>query len=161
VSAVYKDPADRFFEDFEVGDVVHTRGRTVDASDFTAFAGLTGDHYPLHIDEEFSKAGRFGTRIAHGPLTQCIAIGLVGMSGYYGNGIAALLEIRSVKATKPVVAGDTLHVIAEVLSLETGESPRYGQIEVNYSVRDQRDEEVMVFQQVMLAQRRPQEGDDG
>jgi acyl dehydratase len=161
VSAIYKDPADRFFEDFEVGDVIHTRGRTVDASDFTAFAGLTGDHYPLHIDEEFSKAGRFGTRIAHGPLTQCIAIGLVGMSGYYGNGIVALLEIRSVKATKPVVAGDTLHVLAEVLSLETGESPRYGQIEVNYSVRNQRDEEVMVFQQVMLARRRPQGGEDG
>jgi len=161
VSAVYKDPADRFFEDFEVGDVIHTRGRTVDTADFTAFAGLTGDHYPLHIDEEFAKAGRFGTRIAHGPLTQCIAIGLVGMTGYYGNGIAALLEIRSVKATAPVVAGDTIHVVAEVLSLETGESPRYGQIEVNYSVRNQRDEEVMVFQQVMLARRRSQEGEDG
>lgn len=161
MSKVYKDPEDRFFEDFEVGDVIQTRGRTVDASDFTAFAGLTGDHYPLHIDEEFSKAGRFGTRIAHGPLTQCIAIGLVGMSGYYGNGIAALLEIRSVKATKPVLAGDTIHVLAEVLSVETGESPRYGQLEVNYSVRNQRDEEVMVFQQLMLARRRPQEGDDG
>jgi acyl dehydratase len=161
MGAVYKDPQDRFFEDFEVGDVIHTRGRTVDTADFTAFAGLTGDHYPLHIDEEFSKAGRFGTRIAHGPLTQSIAIGLVGMTGYYGNGIAALLEIRSVKATLPVVSGDTIHVVAEVLSLETGESPRYGQLEVNYSVRNQRDEEVMVFQQVMLARRRPQEGEDG
>jgi 3-hydroxybutyryl-CoA dehydratase len=161
MSAVYKDPEDRFFEDFEVGDVIRTRGRTVDASDFTAFAGLTGDHYPLHIDEEFSKRGRFGTRIAHGPLTQSIAIGLVGMSGYYGNGIAALLEIRSVKATKPVLAGDTIHVVAEVLSVEPGESPRYGQLEVNYSVRNQRDEEVMVFQQLMLARRRPQEGEDG
>jgi acyl dehydratase len=161
MGAVYKDPQDRFFEDFEVGDVIHTRGRTVDTADFTAFAGLTGDHYPLHIDEEFSKAGRFGTRIAHGPLTQSIAIGLVGMTGYYGNGIAALLEIRSVKATLPVVSGDTIHVVAEVLSLETGESPRYGQLEVNYSVRNQRDEEVMVFQQLMLARRRPQEGEDG
>jgi acyl dehydratase len=160
VSAVYKDPEDRYFEDFEVGDVVRTRGRTVDASDFTAFAGLTGDHYPLHIDEEFSKQGRFGTRIAHGPLTQSIAIGLVGMSGYYGNGIVALLEIRSVRATKPVLAGDTIHVVAEVLSVEPGESPRYGQLEVNYSVCNQRDEEVMVFQQVMLARRRPQEGED-
>ena len=160
MSAVYKDPEDRYFEDFGVGDVIRTRGRTVDAADFTAFAGLTGDHYPLHIDEEFAKEGRFGTRIAHGPLTQCIAIGLVGMSGYYGNGIAALLEIRSVKATKPVVAGDTIYVVAEVLSLEAGESPRYGQLEVNYSVRNQRDEEVMVFQQVMLARRRPQEGED-
>jgi 3-hydroxybutyryl-CoA dehydratase len=161
MSRQFKDPEERFFEDFEVGDVIRTRGRTVDSSDFTAFAGLTGDHYPLHIDEESAKAGRFGTRIAHGPLTQCIAIGLVGMTGYYGDGIVALLEIRSVKATKPVIAGDTLHVVAEVLSLETGESPRFGQIEVNYSVRNQKDEEVMVFQQVMLARRRQQEGQDG
>jgi acyl dehydratase len=157
----FKDPEERYFEDFEVGDVIRTRGRTVDASDFTVFAGLTGDHYPLHIDEESGKAGRFGTRIAHGPLTQSIAIGLVGMTGYYGDGIAALLEIRTVKAIRPVIAGDTIHVVAEVVSLETGDSPRYGQIEVEYSVRNQKDEEVMVFQQVMLARRRPQEGDDG
>ena len=73
------DPPDRTFEDFALGDVIETRGRTLDAADFTAFAGLTGDHYPLHIDEEFCKGTRFGARIAHGPLTQSIAIGLVGM----------------------------------------------------------------------------------
>lgn len=160
MSAVHRDPAERWFEDFAVGDVVHTRGRTIDAGDLTAFAGLTGDHYPLHTDEEFAKAGRFGTRIAHGPLTQSIAIGLVGMSGYYGDGIAALLEIRRIRALKPVFAGDTIHVVAEVTACEEGESPRYGQLEVQYSVRNQEEEEVMVFEQVMLARRRPEGGAD-
>ena len=39
---VWNDPLDRTFEDFAVGEVVLTRGRTVDIGDLTAFAGLTG-----------------------------------------------------------------------------------------------------------------------
>lgn len=155
-----KDPADRYFEDFSLGDVIETRGRTVDAADFTAFAGLTGDHYPLHIDEEFCKTTRFGSRIAHGPLTQCIAIGLVGMTGYFGNGIVALLELRSLRALQPVFAGDTLRVRAEVIGHDLGDSPRYGQLSMMYHVLNQKEEEVMVFEQVMLSRRRPEDGGD-
>lgn len=150
----WSDPQDRFFEDFKVGDAVVTRGRTVDVSDLTTFAGLTGDHYPLHTDEEYAKTTRFGTRIAHGPLTFAIAVGLVAMSGFYGNAIVALLEIRSLRALKPVIPGDTLRVHARVVEATLGDKPRYGSITVNYSVRNQRGEEVMDFLQSMLAKRR-------
>ena len=47
---IFQDPANKFFEDFEAGDIVRTRGRTVDVGDLTLFAGLTGDHYQLHTD---------------------------------------------------------------------------------------------------------------
>ena len=151
---VWNDPLDRTFEDFAIGEVVLTRGRTVDIGDLTAFAGLTGDHYPLHTDEEYCKTTRFKTRIAHGPLTFAIAIGLVGMSGFYGNAIVALVEIKSLKALKPVLAGDTLSVRAEVAALTDGDNPKYGTVQVDYSVRNQRDEEVMKFSQVMLARRK-------
>lgn len=153
-SRIWKDPQDKFFEDFEIGDVVVTRGRTVDVSDFTVFAGLTGDHYPLHIDEEFGKSTRFGTRIAHGPLTFSIAVGLVGMSGFYGNAIVALKEIQSMRALKPVISGDTLKVHAEVTDLSASDNPKYGTLHVRYSVHNQREEEVMCFLQIMLAKRR-------
>lgn len=154
----WSDPQDRFYEDFALGEVVVTRGRTIDPADLTAFAGLTGDHYPLHTDEEFAKRTRFGTRIAHGPLTFSIAVGLVGMSGFYGNAVVALMEIVSLRALKPVVPGDTVHVKAEVLELRDGTNPKYGELHVGYSVRNQRDEEVMTFRQVMLARRRVKEG---
>lgn len=152
------DPQDKFYEDFALGETVVTRGRTIDPADLTAFAGLTGDHYPLHTDEEYAKGTRFGTRIAHGPLTFSIAVGLVGMSGFYGNAIVALVEIVSLRALKPVVPGDTVHVKAEVLELRDGTNPKYGELHVGYSVRNQRDEEVMGFRQVMLARRRAREG---
>lgn len=150
----WNDPQDKTFEDFEVGDVVLTRGRTVDIGDLTAFAGLTGDHYPLHVDEEYAKGTRFGTRITHGPLVFAFAVGLVGMSGFYGNAIVALVEVKSLRALKPVIPGDTVKVRAEVVELAAGTNPKYGTVHVNYSVRNQREEEVMSFVQVMLARRR-------
>ena len=131
-----------------------TRGRTIDTGAITNFAELTGDYYPLHIDEEHAKQTRFGTRIAHGPFTFTIAVGLVGLSGFYGDAITALIEIRSLRATKPVIAGDTLTVRATVIELTAGDNPKYGTLGVEYSVRNQRDEEVMIFQQYMLAKRR-------
>ena len=150
----WTDPQDKFLDDFEVGERLTTRGRTVDAHDLTAFAGLTGDHYPLHTDEEYARTTRFGTRIAHGPLTFSIAVGLVGMSGFYGNAIIALLEISTLRALKPVVPGDTIRVQAEVLEIKHGDNPKYGELLVNYSVLNQKAEEVMVFKQRMLARRR-------
>jgi 3-hydroxybutyryl-CoA dehydratase len=149
----YTDPSPKTFEDFSLGDRVLTRGRTIDVGDITNFAGLTGDYYPLHIDEEFAKANRFGARIAHGPLTFSIAVGLVGMSDFYGDAITALIEIQELRAKKPVFTGDTIKVMASVIELSSGKNPKYGQICVHYSVLNQKDEEVMTFRQIMLARR--------
>jgi len=50
--------------------VGHTErfSKTVSETDVYAFAGITGDFYSVHVDEEFCKSTRFGTRIAHGAL---------------------------------------------------------------------------------------------
>lgn len=149
-STQWIDPLPRRFEDFQVGDEVLTRGRTVDVGDLTLFSGLTGDHYPLHTDEEYAKARQFGSRIAHGPLTFTIAVGLVGMTGFYGDAVVALLGIDGLRAKQVVLTGDTLHVKATVIAAEKGESGRTGAITVAYSVRNQRDEEVMYFEQKNL-----------
>lgn len=149
----YQDPTAKTFTDFSLGDLMITRGRTVDTCDLTTFSGLTGDHYPLHTDEEHCKKNRFGTRIAHGPLTFSLAVGLVGLSNFYGDAIVALLEIQSLRALKPVIVGDTICVHAGIVELSEGKNPKYGQISVEYSVRNQREEEVMNFTQVMLTRR--------
>lgn len=157
----FSDPGGKSFEDFQLGDVMVTRGRTIDIGDISNFAGLTGDYYPLHIDEERGRAGRFGTRVAHGPFTFAVAVGLVGLSGFYGDAIVALIEITGLRALKPVVPGDTLRVHAEVTELTPGDNPRYGRLGVRYSVRNQRNDEVMTFIQTMLARRATEEREDG
>ena len=150
---VTRDPAPKTFEDFEEGEVLITRGRTIGASDLTAFAGLTGDHYPLHIDEQYAQTTRFGTRLAHGPFTFAIAVGLVGLSNFYGDAIVALIEVQGLRALAPVKPGDTLHVRAVVASKEDGKNPKYGSLAVDYTVINQDNDEVMRFRQVMLARR--------
>ena len=150
----WSDPDDKVFEDFALGDVMVTRGRTVDIGDISLFAGLTGDHYPLHTDEAYARTTRFETRIAHGPLTFSFAVGLVAISGFYGNAIVALQEVRSIRALKPVVPGDTLKVHAEVVEMSEARNPKYGTLGVHYTIRNQHNEDVMVFLQIMLARRR-------
>ncbi len=156
MSRAFVDPEQKWFEDFELGDRMTTRGRTVDIGDITNYAGLTGDHYQLHTDAVFMSGNRFGQRIAHGPLTFSLAVGLVGLSGFYGDAIVALVEITGLKATKPVFAGDTLHVVASV-TVHEATGPKYGTLGVNYSVRNQSGEEVMTFLQTMLAKRQIKE----
>lgn len=151
----YRDPPERFFEDFPLGDRLITRRRTVEMSDIMNFANLTGDFYPLHIDQVGGAETRFGGRIAHGPLTFALAVGLVGLSNWYGDAIVALKEITGLKASAPVLPGDTLHVVATVEAADGARSPKYGTIGIRYSVVNQRDEEVMTFLQTMLAKKKP------
>lgn len=152
---IVTDPPERFFEDFTPGDMVVTRRRTVEMSDIINFATLTGDYYPLHIDAVSAAETRFGSRIAHGPLTFALAVGLVGMTNYYGTAIVALKEITGLRATAPVLPGDTIHVDARIDEADGTQSPKYGTIAVRYNVINQRGEQVMTFLQTMLAKKKP------
>lgn len=152
---------DRAFEDFELGEELITPGRTIEMSDVLQFAGLTGDQYPLHVDEEYAKKTQFGGRIAHGPLTFSIAVGLVGSTGWYGTAIEALVECQSLRARRPVRPGDTLRVRATVVELAAARRPEHGTLHVEYDVRNQSDETVMTFRWVMLARRRQTLGPSG
>jgi acyl dehydratase len=153
---------DKRFEDFAVGQTIVSPGRTVEAADINAFAGLTGDFYPLHVDEEHARQTRFGGRIAHGPLTFSIAVGLVGLSGFYGDAVEALLGVDELRAHQPVRPGDTLRVHVTVTATEPARNPGFGNVHLAYSVRNQAAEEVMTFKFSVLARRRrPLEHADG
>lgn len=150
----FRDPEARYFEDFALGDVIETRGRTLEAADFHTFAGLVGNYYPLHIDEEFGRETRFGTRVGHGSLTLSLAIGLIGMTGYLGDAVVAQLEIQEVRATAPVRPGDTLHVVGTVTECEAAEGSGHGRLAIHYSTVNQDEAEVMSFEQKILVRRR-------
>lgn len=153
---LFSDPARKHFEDFLPGDRMISRGRTIGIGDITSFAGLTGNYYPLHTDAALMESSKFGQRVCHGSLTYSIAVGLIALSGFYGDAIRALVEVTSIKASRPVFADDTLKVVAVVVTTQA-ETAGSGTLSVAYSVRNQRDEEVMTFLQTMLARRRHQE----
>lgn len=98
--------------DFEVGNQASLTKR-VTAEDVNTFATLTGDFNPLHVDEEYARASRFGGRIAHGAFTA----GLI--SAVLGNdlpGPGAIYLSQFIEFLAPVYIGDTITARVEVSS---------------------------------------------
>lgn len=104
-----------YFDQFAVGDTWETRGRTVTEADIVQFACLTGDFDPLHVDHEFARQTPFRRPIAHGLLGVTWAAGLA--SHYPLVQTVAFMGMRNWEFLKPIFAGDTLHVVNEVLEL--------------------------------------------
>jgi acyl dehydratase len=61
------------------------------------------------------------------------------------------------RALAPVYPGDTIRVRAQVAAAETGSKPAYGTLRLDYTVINQKDEDVMRFRMVLLARRRPED----
>jgi 3-hydroxybutyryl-CoA dehydratase len=64
------------FEDVEIGMRWQTSGVQVTEAHLFAFAGLSGDFYEIHIDDEYARAQGYPGRIAHGLLGLAMADGL-------------------------------------------------------------------------------------
>ena len=148
-----------YFEDYEIGDRFTTTGRTVEVADILTFAGLTGDHYPLHVDEEYARTTQFNGRIAHGLLTFSMAVGLVALSGTYGTSVEALLGCDDLRALRPVRPGDTVRVNVEIIGAQASSKPEFGKISLAYDVVNQREETVMTFMWKVLVRRQTKSGD--
>lgn len=61
----------------KVGDKF-SRSKKITDEVIKAFAELSGDYNPIHIDEEFAKRTRFGKRIAHGMISGALISAVLG-----------------------------------------------------------------------------------
>jgi 3-hydroxybutyryl-CoA dehydratase len=132
-----------YFEEFEIGQLIITSGRTITEADITAFAGLSGDYNQIHTNAEFSKNTPYGQRIAHGLLGLSIASGLAMRTGVLEGTVLAFREINEWKFVKPVFIGDSVRV--EMKVLETKGLPRIGagSVLIGVELINQRNETVM------------------
>lgn len=142
------------WEDFPVGRALETSGLTVSESHLVQFSGLTGDWYSLHTDAEWAAQTPFKQRIAHGPLTFALAVGLMYQSQAYGDSIVAWLGADQFRAIAPVFIGDTVHVVATVTGSRRSKDPSRGVVNLDYKVRNQRGEDVMSLSLAMLMRSR-------
>ncbi len=145
----------RFWEDFSVGDEVVTQAITITEAHLVSWAGLTMDFYPLHMDEEYARNTIYGGRIAHGPLIFSMAIGLVYLSGTYGNSILAWLGVENMRLPAPVKIGDTIRVRASVAEKRETRNPGRGVTKFHWEVTNQRGETVMSLDYILMMYRRP------
>lgn len=101
------------YEAFRVGDTA-TFSKTIGEADVVLFAAVSGDNYPLHVDEEYAKTTRFGRRAVHGMLSASLISTVVGLILQKPGGI--YVE-QSLRFRRPVFLGDTLTATAEVTEL--------------------------------------------
>jgi 3-hydroxybutyryl-CoA dehydratase len=139
-----------YFEDFKVGQKEVTRGRTVTEADVTMFAALSGDWYPLHINEEVAKKSIFGGRIAHGFLVLSIASGFVTP---YEVALIAFYGMDKVRFTGPTRLGDTIHLETEVIELK--DKGDLGVLSSQWRIKNQRDEDVAVLVTKVAVAKKP------
>ncbi|MGO9773836.1 MAG: MaoC/PaaZ C-terminal domain-containing protein [Roseiarcus sp.] len=149
------------WEDFPVGREIITHAVTVTETHVVQFATLTGDWYPLHMDAEFAAATPFGRRIAHGPLVFTLAVGLMYQRQCFGHAIIAWLGAEKMRATAPTFFGDTLHVVATVLSSRASERAGRGVVVLQYVVKKQNGGTVMSFEFALLMRARDAAAADG
>ncbi len=144
-----------YWEDWEIGAEFVSPARTVTEADIVAFAGISGDYNPLHTDEEYCRQTQFGTRIAHGPLVYAIAAGLLFQLHLYDDTLIAFLGFDSLKFTKPVKPGDTIHARIKVLEKRETSNPERGVMKRRLEVLNQRGEVVQEGVQAFLLKCKP------
>ena len=98
---------DIYYEDYQVGTVRETVGRTITETDVVMHAGQTGDFFPHHMDAEWCKTTDFGQRIAHGTLVFSVG---VGMTASVINPVAFSYGYDKLRFIRPVFINDTIHV---------------------------------------------------
>lgn len=146
-------PRGRYFEEFEVGQTIMTAGRTITEADIVRFAGLSADYNQIHTDAAYAAEDTFGERVAHGLLVLSVASGLAVQTGMIEGTVLAFRELDW-KFSRPVMIGDTVHVLIEVS--ETKALPRLGggNVTMKVTVFNQRDEVVHRGHWVMLVKSR-------
>jgi 3-hydroxybutyryl-CoA dehydratase len=97
----------------KIGDTF-TKERLVTDELVRAFAEVSGDYNPIHLDEDFAKGTRFGRRIAHGMLSGAFISAVLGYE-FAEKKIVYLSQ--TLKFTAPVYIGDTVTTTATVTGI--------------------------------------------
>jgi 3-hydroxybutyryl-CoA dehydratase len=103
-----------FFEDLSIGRAEEST-RVVGDADIVAFAAVSGDDNPVHLDAAFAATTPFKERIAHGMLTASYISALIGTRL---PGPGAIYVSQTLNFKRPVRIGDAVTTRVEVSALD-------------------------------------------
>jgi len=89
--------------------------QTITDADVKAYAGLSGDHNPVHVSGEYAASSRFGKRIAHGLMSAGFFSALFGMRL---PGPGCVYVSQSLNFKRPVYIDDTVTASVKVNSID-------------------------------------------
>jgi len=100
-------------DQMQIGQTYESRV-TITEEMIERFAQATGDHNPIHLDENYAKGTIFKTRVAHGMLQAGILSGILGTRF---PGVGTIYLSQTLKFMKPVFIGDEITFCLKVLEL--------------------------------------------
>ena len=103
-----------FLEDLSLGQSAELV-RTVDEAAIVAFAQVTGDENPVHLDEAYAATTAFKTRIAHGMLSAGYISAVIGTKL---PGPGAIYMSQALKFKRPVRIGDVVTARATITAID-------------------------------------------
>lgn len=106
-------PKSVYFEDLSVGQEASI-SNTVTADVINAFAAVSGDRNPVHVDADYAATTMFKERIAHGMLSAAYISAVFGMK-LPGPGAVYISQTLAFKA--PVKIGDVVVATVKIVEL--------------------------------------------
>ena len=103
-----------YFDELTLGQSAETC-HVVGAADLEAFAEVSGDTNPVHLDEDYAKGTPFGGRIAHGMLSAAYISAVLGTKL---PGPGAIYLSQSLRFRRPVRIGDEVTTQVTVKALD-------------------------------------------
>lgn len=101
-------------DEIEIG-MSASYSQTITDADVKQFAGLSGDHNPVHIDEVYAENSRYKKRIAHGLISASFFSAIFGTK-LPGKGCVYVGQNLNFK--RPVYLGDTVTATVTVSSID-------------------------------------------
>ena len=145
--------AQRWFEDFSLGERFVLPSRTMTDAIFLAFQGPSPDNHHIHYDAEYCRARGLPGMLAHG---YQVAIQTAAGAGLFPHmveeSLKAFLE-QSSRFLLPVFAGDTLYPALEVDELAPNRTT--GVVGLRSTVHNQRGALVLDGRHRYLLRKRP------
>jgi len=102
------------FEQIKI-DMSVSYSQTITDADVKSFAGISGDHNPIHVDDEYASKSRYKKRISHGLISGSFFSALFGTK-LPGPGCVYVQQTFNFK--RPVYLGDTVTATATVTSID-------------------------------------------
>lgn len=101
-------------EDLSIG-MTRSLAKTIGDAEIAAFAALSTDHNPVHLDDAYAQDTIFQGRIAHGMLTAALISAVIGEQ-LPGHGTVYLRQ--SLKFLAPVRPGDRVEAAVTVAAID-------------------------------------------
>lgn len=144
----------KYYDDLNPGDRGVTPKVTVTRDMIQRFADLTGDHTPVHVDEDYARNSHFGGIVAHGLFGLALTDGLKTQADLRFPPGASLGWTWDF--LRPIFVGDEVHCVFQISHMRQTRKPGWGIVHLASELINQKGEVVQKGEHKLMIPRSPQ-----